>query len=73
MINPKLKNQLRNLLGQYEETLKIVAEDLKRKWRNQSPKKQTVDETMYQVGKQDGMCEGLDILFYELERLAHED
>lgn len=69
MINSTIKSQVRNLL-QYEDILKNVGEDLKRKWRSQSPKKQTVDETMYQVGKQDGMCEAIDTLFQELEILA---
>lgn len=64
-----LKSQLRNVL-QHEEALRRVSESLKRLWRDSSQRRDSADDTLYQVGKVDGMCEGVDTFIEELEKIA---
>ena len=68
--HPKIAAEMRNLVGSHETSLKAVAEALKAQWRRNSPKAETADETMYNLGVQDGKCEGLDAFLQELETIA---
>ena len=52
--------------------MRAVSSALQAKWRSQSPKRETADSTMYELGKQDGMCEGVELYLQEMERLASE-
>lgn len=70
--NPKLSSYIKAMLQQYGSNLESVCDELKRQWRASSPKRDSGSETMYALGKQDGMCEGIDTLMQELERIASE-
>lgn len=70
--HPKIAAEMRNLIGSHETSLKAIAEALKAQWRSNSPKAETADETMYNLGVQDGKCEGLDSFLQELTVIASE-
>ena len=72
MADEKIKSQTRELLRSHEDLLLSVKEQLKAHWRSQSPKRDSSDETMYELGKQEGMSDGVDLFIAELERIAHE-
>ena len=70
MINPQLKSRLKQLVREYDDDLSAIADQLKAQWKSQSPKADTVDETMYNVGHQEGRCEGVTLFLDELQRIA---
>ena len=52
--------------------MKGFGEQLKALWRTRSVKASSNSDTMYNVGKVDGFCEGIDTLIGEIERIASE-
>jgi len=70
--NPKVASEFRVLLTNHEESLKVLFKDLKTRWRENSVKGETSDETHFNVGKQEGMIEALDELMKEITTVAHE-
>lgn len=70
--HPKLVAEMRNLMASHETSLKEIAKLLKARWRENSPKAETADETMYNLGRQDGKCEGPDAFLQEIEVIASQ-
>ena len=68
--NPKLASEMRAVL-MHDDSLRGISEALKAKWRMQSPKRESGDETMYALGHQDGMVEAIDLFLQEIEAIAH--
>ena len=66
----RLQAQARLLIQNHEDTLRVIGDKLKIKWRSLSPKRDTADQTMYELGRVDGMVEGVETLIAELERIA---
>ena len=70
----KRVSQLREILTNPNfQAVEDVAIDLKHKIASQSPKRKTNCDTVYELGKQYGMIEGITLLFQELRKQAQDN
>lgn len=69
----RLSSELKNLLVEHEETLQIVARQLKSQWKSERIKRENEFETIYTLGNIEGMCDGVDVFLKELEKIASSE
>lgn len=69
--NLQRKSQIIKLYQEHNDLLLQLVEILKRDMRSRPVKRDTADDTMYELGKVEGGCEALDSLMRDIEQLAH--